>query len=255
MIRAQNLERAAAVRHGFFTREGGVSEGLYASLNCGLGSGDDPDRVAENRARATAMLGLDGAPLCTAYQVHGAEVRVVDEPWPPKRRPKVDAMVTTVPDLAIGVLTADCVPLLLADPEARVVGAAHAGWRGALAGVGEATVKAMVGLGARRERIAAAVGPAIGQPSYEVGPEFPGPFLADDGANQRFFSAAGGDGRFLFDLAGYVVERLRAAGLRLPEHLARDTLREDGLFFSYRRSRLRGEDDYGRALSAIALEA
>lgn len=255
MIRAPALARATAVRHGFFTREGGVSEGLYASLNCGPGSGDDPDRVDRNRARAMAMLGLDGAPLCTAYQVHGAEALVVDEPWPRDRRPKVDAMVTKVPGLVIGVLTADCVPLLLADPEARVVGAAHAGWRGALAGVIEATVEAMVGLGARRERIAAAVGPALGQPSYEVGPEFPGPFLAADGANNRFFSAAAGDGRFLFDIAGYVVERLRAAGLKDLEHLARDTLSEDALFFSYRRSRLRGEDDYGRALSAIALEA
>jgi len=255
MMRAHRLARAAAVRHGFFTREGGVSEGLYASLNCGLGSGDDPHRVTENRARAMAMLGLDGAPLCTAYQVHGAEVRVVDAPWPPERRPKVDAMVTTVPGLAIGVLTADCVPLLLADAEARVVGAAHAGWRGALAGVIEAAVEAMVGLGARRERIAAAVGPSIGRSSYEVGPEFPGPFLADDGANRRFFSAAGDDGRCLFDLAGFVVARLRSAGLEAPEHLARDTLDEDALFFSYRRSRLRGEGDYGRALSAIALAA
>jgi hypothetical protein len=253
MIRADNLERAAAVRHGFFTREGGVSTGVYASLNCGLGSGDDPDRVAENRARAVAALGLDGAPLCTAYQVHGAHVRVVSEPWPPERRPKVDAMVTSRSGIALGILTADCAPVLMADAEARVIGAAHAGWRGALAGVLEAAVEAMVGLGARRERIAAAVGPAIAQPSYQVGPEFPGPFLAADGAAERFFSAAG-DGRYFFDLAGYAAQRLQAAGLGPCEHLAHDTVAEDDLFFSYRRSVLRGEDDYGRTLSAIALE-
>ncbi len=253
MIRADNLERAGAVRHGFFTREGGVSRGIYASLNCGLGSGDSLDRVAVNRARALAMLGLDGAPLCTAYQVHGTEVSVVNEPWPPERRPKVDAMVTSRSGIALGILSADCAPVLMADAEARVIGAAHAGWRGALAGVLEAAVEAMVGLGARRERIAAAVGPAIAQPSYQVGPEFPGPFLAADGTAERFFSAAGG-GRYLFDLAGYAAGRLRAAGLGACEQLAHDTVAEDDLFFSYRRSLLRGEDDYGRTLSAIALE-
>ncbi|MCZ6523128.1 MAG: polyphenol oxidase family protein, partial [Alphaproteobacteria bacterium] len=241
MIRADNLERADAVRHGFFTREGGVSRGIYSSLNCGLGSADSPDRVALNRARALAMLGLDGAPLCTAHQVHGTEVGVVVEPWPPERRPKVDAMVTSRSGIALGILTADCAPVLMADAEARVIGAAHAGWRGALAGVLEAAVEAMVELGARRERIAAAVGPAIGQPSYQVGPEFPAPFLAAD------------EGRYLFDLAGYAAERLRAAGLGRCEQLAHDTVAEDDLFFSYRRSLLRGEDDYGRTLSAIAL--
>ncbi len=253
MIRADNLERAGAVRHGFFTREGGVSRGIYSSLNCGLGSADSPDRVALNRARALAMLGLDGAPLCTAHQVHGTEVGVVVEPWPPERRPKVDAMVTSRSGIALGILTADCAPVLMADAEARVIGAAHAGWRGALAGVLEAAVEAMVELGARRERIVAAVGPAIGQPSYQVGPEFPAPFLAADGAAKRFFSAAD-EGRYLFDLAGYVAERLRAAGLGRCEQLAHDTVAEDDLFFSYRRSLLRGEDDYGRTLSAIALE-
>lgn len=255
MIRADNLGRLGRLSHAFMTREGGVSQGLYASLNCGLGSGDEAARVAENRTRAAARLGLEGSALCTAYQVHGNAIAVVEAPWPAAERPRVDAMVSATPGVALGVLTADCAPVLLADTEAGVIGAAHAGWKGARVGVIEAAVAAMVALGGRRERIAAAVGPCIAQASYEVGPEFPAPFLAEEGGNAAFFSPGGREGHYCFDLAGYVLAKLVAAGVEEPEHLAHDTLAEKELFFSYRRACLEGEDDYGRALSAIALVA
>ena len=255
MIRARDLGLIATVRHGFFTREGGVSEGVYASLNCGLGTGDDEARVAENRARAMAALGLGPSRLCTPYQTHGAAVKVVEEPWPWDERPRADAMVTTVPGIALGVLTADCAPVLLADSETGVVSAVHAGWKGALAGVIEAAVEAMAGLGAEPGRITAAIGPCIGHQSYEVGPEFPDPFLADDPGNGRFFAPAPRDGRFRFDLVEYIAARLAAAGVAQAQRLGHDTVGEDALFFSYRRARLLGESDYGCALSAIALVA
>ncbi len=253
MIRAGNLAPIARVRHGFFTRMGGVSEGPYASLNCGLGSDDKPAHVAENRSRALAMLSLAGGALCTAYQTHGITVRVVDEPWPTNERPKADAMVTRTPGIALGVLTADCAPVLLADPGTGVVGVAHAGWKGALSGVIEAAVEAMSRLGADRSSIVAAVGPAIAQESYEVGPEFPEPFLADDPSNAHFFAPAPREDHHRFDLVGYVVQRLRAAGVAEVDRCHHDTVREHELFFSYRRARLEGESGYGRALSAIAL--
>lgn len=254
MIRADNLGRPRGLRHAFMTREGGVSKGLYASLNCGLGSGDAAARVAENRARAAARLGLEAEALCTLYQVHGTEALRVDGPWRAGARPRADALVSATPGIALGVLTADCAPVLLADAEAGVIGAAHAGWKGALAGVIEAAVAAMVALGGRRERIAAALGPCIAQASYEVGPEFPAPFLAEDAQNSAHFRPAAREGHHQFDLAGYVLAKLVAAGIEAPEHLAHDTLAEKELFFSYRRACLEGEDDYGRALSAIALE-
>ncbi len=254
MIRAPSLAPLGAVRHAFFTREGGVSEGPYASLNCGLGSGDEAASVAENRARAMAALGLEAGALCTAYQVHGTTATVAESPWAPERRPRADVLVTTVPGLAIGVLTADCAPILLADPDAGVIGAAHAGWRGALAGVVEAAVAAMDERGAERGRIRAAIGPCIAQDAYEVGPEFPGPFLAEDPENARFFAPARRQGHFHFDLAGYVGERLEAQGVAAVDRLDHDTVGTHELFFSYRRARLAGEQDYGRALSAIALE-
>ena len=254
MIRADNLGRLQGLSHAFMPREGGVSEGHYASRNCGLGSGDKAERVAENRARAAARLGLEAEALCTLYQLHGTAALRVDEPWQVDTRPRADAMVSATPGIALGVLSADCAPVLLADAEAGVIGAAHAGWKGALAGIIEAAVTAMVALGGRRERIVAAVGPCIAQTSYEVGPEFPAPFLAEDAQNTAYFRPAARECHHRFDLAGYVLAKLVAAGIEAPEHLAHDTLAEKELFFSYRRACLEGEGDYGRVLSAIALE-
>ncbi len=247
------IGRASRVRHGFFTPEGGVSGGLYASLNCGAGSKDDPDKVAENRARALGRLDAGDLALLTVYQVHSPTAVVVDRPFAPGARPKADAMVSRTPGLALAVLTADCAPVLFAEPAAGVIGAAHAGWRGALDGVVEATVAAMAELGAEPSRIAACVGPAIGPTSYEVGPEFPAPFLARDDGDRRFFATAARAGHFMFDLPGYVRARLGAAGVGRIDDLGRDTRTEATQFFSYRRATLQGEPDYGRQLSAIAL--
>jgi YfiH family protein len=252
LITLDNLQRDG-VRHGFFTRNGGVSEGIFASLNCGFGSGDDAERVRENRRRVLAALDLAPDRLATCYQVHSPIAVVVDAPFPQQARPRADAMVTRRPGLALGILTADCVPVLFADAEAGIIGAAHAGWRGALGGVLEATVKAMVELGASRQRLRAGIGPAIAQPSYEVGPEFPAPFLAEDAANAAFFIAAPRAGHFLFDLPGYVARRLERLGLGEIALAGGDTAAEPERFFSYRRSRLRNEPDYGRELSVICL--
>lgn len=254
MLTSASLAALPGVRHGFFTREGGVSAGPYASLNCGLGSGDDLDRVAENRTRALARLGLPGDRLATAYQVHSNRAALAEAPWPVSKRPRVDALVTRTAGLALGVLTADCAPVLLADREAGVVAATHAGWRGALDGVLEATLAAMQRLGARAAATLAAVGPAIEQQSYEVGPEFPAAFLDQDPANDDFFEAAPRAGHFLFDLKGYVVRRLVRAGVGQVDSLAADTCADDARFFSYRRACLNGEPAYGRLLSAISLE-
>jgi YfiH family protein len=255
MLTSDSLAYLPGIRHGFFTRQGGVSEGLYASLNCGLGSGDDLARVAENRRRALARLGLPGEHLATAYQVHSNRAALAEAPWPADDRPRVDALVTRTPGLALGILTADCVPVLFADREAGVVAAAHAGWRGALDGILEATLAVMQRLGAGAKSTLAAVGPAIEQPSYEVGPEFPAPFLDQDPANRDFFQAAPRAGHFLFDLKGYVTRRLAGAGVGRIDSLAADTCAESERFFSYRRSCLQSEGAYGRLLSAIALEA
>jgi YfiH family protein len=230
-----------------------VSEGIYSSLNCGLGSGDDPAKVSENRARAMVLLELPLPALATVYQHHSAEVVRVEAPWPQAARPKADAMVTVRPGVALGIGTADCAPVLFADVAAGVIGAAHAGWRGAIGGVLEATVKAMAELGADAARIHAAIGPTIAQASYEVGPEFPAPFLAQDPGNARFFVASKRAGHFMFDLPGYVAARLRRLGLGAVEDVVRDTCAEVDQFFSYRRTTLAGEKDYGRGLSAIAL--
>jgi polyphenol oxidase len=243
------------IRHAFFTRAGGVSEGLFASLNCGFSSADAPENVVENRRLAMAELDLPPDRLTTCYQVHSAAVAVVERPWHQDDRPRADAMVTRAPGVALGILTADCAPVLFADRQARVIGAAHAGWRGALGGVLEATVTAMAKLGAAPERIAAAIGPAIGQASYEVGPEFPAPFLAEDADNAAFFLSAPRPGHFLFDLPGYVARRLRRLGLARVARTGGDTAAEADRFFSYRRSCLRTEPDYGRELSAIALSS
>jgi purine-nucleoside/S-methyl-5'-thioadenosine phosphorylase / adenosine deaminase len=242
-----------SVRHAFFTREGGVSTGVFASLNCGFGSSDDPANVARNRAIAGGRLGVAEERLVTCHQVHSATVLTVDAPWRREESPRADGMVTTQPGIALGVLAADCAPLLFADPEAGVIGAAHAGWRGALAGVAEATVMTMTKLGARPSRIRAGIGPCIAQQSYEVGPEFPGRFAEDGIDSSAFFAAGARAGHFHFDLPGYIVYRLGKLGLAAVESVAGDTAAEPARFFSYRRACLAGERDYGRALAAIAL--
>jgi len=253
MITLGVLSDLPGIRHGFMTRAGGVSEGIYASLNCGLGSDDNLDHVRENRRRVLEMAGITAKTLLTAYQVHSPDVLVVEEEWRDGPRPKVDALVTTRRNIAIAVSSADCVPILFADPEARVVGAAHAGWRGAVGGVLQATVKQMCALGARPERVRAGVGPCIGPASYEVGPEFPAPFLAQDPANDRFFRPAQRTGHHMFDLESYVAAELGAMKLAAIEVAHRDTCAEEDTFFSYRRSCLRKEPDYGRHVSVIGL--
>ncbi len=240
------------IRHGFFTREGGVSNGLYAGLNCGLGSNDDRDKVVENRTRVTAHLGAAATDVLTLYQVHSADALVVDGPIPRDSRPKADAVVTRVPELAIGVLTADCTPVLFADAKTGVVAAAHAGWKGAIGGVLEATVAAMETLGAARGHITAAIGPTISQRFYEVGPEFEAAFTGKDPAFARFFTTPEG-GRALFDLPGFVGHRLSVLGLAGVVTSAPCTYESESLFFSFRRATHRSEPDYGRQISAIVV--
>ncbi len=254
-LEAPLLAQESGIRHGFFGRKGGVSEGLFATLNCGFGADDEPERVAENRRRAMAGLGRPAEGLVTAYQFHSAEVVLVEQPWSRDAAPRADAMVTRAPQVTLGVLAADCVPILLADAEAKLVGAAHAGWKGALAGVVAAVVAAMIEQGAEAERLVAAIGPAIAQPSYEVGPEFPGPFLAQAHENRRYFKPSSRAGHWLFDIKGYVTARLVAAGIERVDCLPQDTYAEEEAYFSYRRACHSGEADYGRNLSAIGLEA
>ena len=239
--------------HGFFTRRGGVSSGPFASLNCSLSGQDDRANVLENRARAARALGVDPTRLAGLTQVHGTDVAIVTEPWAPGAGPKADAMATDRAGLALGIVTADCAPLLLADEAAGVIGAAHAGWRGAVAGVAEATVAAMVSLGARPDRIAAAVGPCIGQDSYEVAADLRDAVLARDAADARFFADGTRPDRWQFDLAGYCAARLRALGLAWVDVAGNDTLAEEERFFSHRRRTLRGEGPIGHQISAIAL--
>jgi polyphenol oxidase len=254
MLQSAALSALPHIRHAFFTREGGVSDGIYASLNGGVGSRDAPARVAENRARMALALGVAQDRLLTAYQIHSPDVVTIDRPWAPEQRPRADAIVTATAGLAIGVSTADCGPVLLADAEAGVIGAAHAGWRGAATGVLEATIAAMERCGAQRARVVAALGPMIRQPNYEVGPEFVTRFNADDGANERFFQPAARPGHALFDLPGYIAARLAAAGIRRVEDLGHCTYADSTRFFSFRRATHRSERDYGRHINAIALE-
>jgi hypothetical protein len=251
-MRVERADVLEGVRHGFLGRTGGVSTGLYASLNVGLGSGDALDAVAENRARAAAAV-APGARLVTLHQVHSARCVEAGD-WSDDARPEADALVTASPGLALGVLTADCAPVLLADVQAGVIGAAHAGWKGALSGVVEETVAAMERLGARRERIVGAIGPTIGPASYEVGEEFRARFLDADAGAERFF-ADGTRGRPHFDLPLYVEARLQAAGVVQCARIGHDTCALPELYFSYRRATLAGEPDYGRQLSLIALSA
>lgn len=252
MIESPLITSAGIVRHGFFTRAGGVSTGVYAALNCGYGSGDSRELVAENRARCAGGLGVEPQSLVTAYQVHGVAVVEVDAPWRPDEAPRADAMVTKTPGLALGILTADCAPVLMADAVAGIIGAAHAGWRGAKAGVIGALVDAMATLGAKPSRIVACVGPAIGPASYEVGEEFREGFVGDDPRISGFFTDAPGR-RPHFDLPGFVVSRIEAAGIARIDQIAADTCADAARFFSYRRACLQAEGGYGRQLSAIAL--
>ncbi len=243
-------DRLSPLRHGFFTRRGGASSGIFEGLNCGPGSSDQAEAVALNRRRVAEALEVAPEDLIALHQVHSA--RVIAVTGPIEGRPQADAMVTATPGLALTILTADCQPVLFADHVAGVIGAAHAGWRGALDGVLEATVEAMEALGARRDRIVAVIGPAISQQAYEVGPEFVAAFIDDDPANARFF-APGQAGRSHFDLTGHGLHRLRRAGVGCAEWTGHCTYSDPGRFYSYRRSRHRGEADYGRLLSAIRL--
>jgi hypothetical protein len=253
MVQAASLAGLAGIRHAFFTRSGGVSQGIYASLNGGIGSRDAPANVAENRARMAATLGVRPERLLTAYQTHSADVVTVNAPWTPDTRPRADAIVTRARGLAIGATTADCGPVLFADAQAGVVGAAHAGWRGAFNGVLEATIEAMEFLGAERSRLVVGLGPMIRQPNYEVGAEFVARFEAADAGNGRFFQASARAGHALFDLPGYIAARLRGCGIAHIEDVGRCTYAAPQDFFSYRASTHRGEPDYGRHVNAIAL--
>ena len=241
----------AGVPHGFLGREGGVSRGIFASLNIGLGSGDDRAAIAENRARAVAAV-LPGAKLATVHQIHSAEAVIATAAFADDARPQADALATDRPGLLIGILTADCVPVLLADEAAGVVGAAHAGWKGALGGVTDAVIAAMERLGADRARIAAAIGPCIARASYEVDDAFMMRFCGADPENERFF-ADGRASRYQFDIEAYVVARLAAAGVTRVDALGLDTYADEGRFFSYRRATHRGETDYGRQIALIGL--
>jgi YfiH family protein len=251
-VDAIRSDALAGVRHAFLGRHGGVSEGEMRGLNAGYGSGDHPGLIAENRARAVAAV-LPGAALVTVHQVHSPAVVRVEQAWRETERPHADAMVSDRPGLLLGILTADCAPVLFADSQAGVIGAAHAGWRGAVAGVTDATIAAMESLGARRERIAAAVGPTIAQASYEVGEAFRDTFLNTDADNDRFF-AAGPAATPHFNLPAYVAARLTAAGIARVDVLPLDTYADPGRFFSYRRATHLGEPSYGRQIALIGLE-
>jgi len=274
LIHAPRLSEIDSIRHGFFTREGGVSEGIYASLQCGRGATDDPrENVAENRARAAKAMKVKRENLVSCYQHHSADVVVVEAPsgkvdagfpsdgatrimppWRPGKPPKADAMVTRTPGIALGILTADCAPVLFAEPGTGIIGAAHAGWKGALGGVLEATVEAMAAMGAERQRIVAAIGPCISQASYQVDEAYRDRFKQADGGNGRFFRPdPEEDGKFRFDLPGYCAARLTACGVKDAALPAYCTYDEERMFFSNRRALHRAEGDYGRGLSAIAL--
>lgn len=253
IVTSSLLSDLPGLRHAFFTREDGVSEGIYESLNGGLGSKDDPARVNENRRRMAQALNVEPSHFLTVYQVHSPDVAIVTEPWPNDERPHADALVTRTPGLAIGITTADCGPVLFADPKARVIGAAHAGWKGAFGGVIEATLNAMETLGAHRTDIRAAIGPLIRQPSYEVGAEFVERFSATDAGNARYFIPSSRPGHAMFDLAGFIRTRLERAGIEAIDDIGLDTY-ADPRFFSYRRTTHRAEPDYGRNIHALVLD-
>lgn len=252
-IEAPELGGSADIRHAFFTRQGGVSEGFYASLNGGPGSSDKPEHVAENRTRMTAHLGLTSEALVSLHQIHSPDAVVVEKAWSREARPRGDGMATKTPGLALGITTADCGPVLFADPAARVVGAAHAGWKGALSGVLEATLEAMARLGARREDTVAVLGPTIGGAAYEVGSDFVERFTAEDASNSRFFRRGERERHAMFDLPGYIGARLRAAQVGRFVDLGLCTYSDEARFYSYRRATHRREPDYGRLIAAIAI--
>ncbi len=250
MLEIITNDALAPLRHGFFTRKGGASSGIFRGLNCGPGSSDLSEVVAINRARVAAAMDVGADYLLTITQTHSADVVTLSAPF--ADRPRADAMVTATPGLVLGVLTADCQPVLFADAKARVIGAAHAGWRGAKDGVLDATIAAMERLGARRANICAVIGPTISQSAYEVGPEFIEGFVADDAANARFFAKGAGD-RFLFDLPAFGLHRLRAAGIGHAEWTHHCTYSDPDRFYSFRRTTHAGEADYGRLISTIRL--
>ena len=253
VLQSGRLAALPGIRHAFFTRRGGVSSGLYESLNVGRGSGDRPEDVEENRRRVAAHFGGPPPPLLTVYQTHSAIAHVAETPW--TAAPEGDAVVSRTPGLVCAALAADCAPVLIADPLAGVVAAVHAGWRGALGGVVASAVETMEGLGARSARMVAAIGPCIGPDSYEVGPEFLERFVADSPTNEIYFLSGARPDKRRFDLPSYVLARLREAGVNHAEWIGRDTCAEADLFFSNRRAVLRGEPDYGRLISAIMLTA
>lgn len=244
---------AAGIRHAFFTRQGGISEGIYASLNGGQGSDDLPEAIAENRTRMAAHMGVAPGNFLSLYQIHSADAVRADRPWTREARPKADAMVTNVPGIALGIGTADCGPVLFADPGARVIGAAHSGWKGAIGGVLEATIIQMEALGARRESMIVALGPMLSQANYEVGPEFRDIFLAGRADNARFFRAGPKPDHPHFDLPGYIASRLERAGIRTIEDCGLCTYADAGRFYSYRRKTHLKEADYGRLVASIVL--
>ncbi len=253
IIESEILTALPGISHGFGTRIGGVSTGIYATLNCGGGSDDDQDNVMENRARLAARLGTSPQNLVTPYQSHSADVVVADEPWARGNGPKADGVVTAQPNLAIAISTADCVPVLFTDPQTKIIGAAHAGWQGALSGVLEATIEQMERLGANRSNICACIGPAISQKAYEVGEEFEARFLEQNSENGRFFSSENKKALPHFDWTGYAAARLQNAMLNRVENLQLCTYQDKTRFFSYRRSCHEEEPDYGRQISAIMI--
>lgn len=245
-----------SAKHGFFTREGGVSGGVFASLQCGFGaSGDDRANVVENRRRVAAHLGVAADALVTAFQVHSPNVAVVETPWAPEDAPEVDALVSAQPGVAVGVLTADCAPCLLEDPETGVVGAAHAGWKGALGGVLPATIAAMEDLGADRKKVRLAIGPTIGPADYEVGPEFVERFVEDDESYRAYFSHPDARGHAFFDLPAFLIAQARAEELADAVWIGVSTLSDEARCYSYRRTTKAGESEYGRLISAICAGA
>jgi len=248
-----DLEKIKYLRHGFFTRIGGASGGVFSGMNCAFSSGDDPEMISMNRAKVAEALGVAPENLLTLKQVHSARVVTIAENWTHETAPQADALVTDRRGIALGVLTADCAPVLLADRKNKIIGAAHAGWKGAVNGVIEATIDAMEKLGAKRGDIAAAIGPCIGPQSYEVSGDFKNPFIEQDSANARFFSPAAKEGHLVFDLPAYTVHRLQLAGVGEVYDTRQDTLPNETAFFSYRRACQRGEKDYGRQISAIVI--
>ena len=251
-VTADSLAAAPGIRHAFLSRDGGVSRGIYAGLNCGLGSDDDPGHIQENRARAAQTVGVETHHLRTLYQVHSANVIDADHCYV-DATPHADALVCTTPEIAIGVLAADCAPVLLADPQARVIGAAHAGWRGALGGIIESTVELMCDYGATIENINCAIGPCIGKESYEVGAEFMDKFIENSDNNNKFFKTSSIPGKFFFDLSSYTFCRLKAMGVSQISQLDFDTCSDQDRFFSYRRYMVNSEEDFGRGISLIGI--